>query len=187
MRGPGRGGSLREESPCGNRILVMDAQGQPIWKEWSSWPGWLVVVFWGTMFLGMTTVSWAPGESDQDRFWGLIVLAVTAGSVQFLIAGLSVRLFRDDLVVGLGSAGWISRRVRYEDILRTESVTYRPIAEFGGWGVRRGRNGKRAWTARGNHAVVLHLRDGTHLYVGSDSPHRLEERIRAVGGTRIGG
>jgi hypothetical protein len=143
-------------------------------------------MFWGTMLMGMAGVSVAPGESEQERFWGLVGLAATAVGVQLLVAGLSVRLFRDDLVVGLGSAGWISRTVRYEDILRTESVTYRPIAEFGGWGVRRGKNGKRAWTARGNHAVVLHLKDGTHLYVGSDSPHRLEERIRAVAGTRIG-
>ena len=165
----------------------MDPQKRPIYREWSSWPGWLVVMFWGTMFLGMAFVSLVPGESDEERFWGLVVLAVTAVGVQLLVSGLSVRLFRDHLVVGLGSAGWISRKVRYEDVLRTESVTYRPLVEFGGWGVRWGKEGKRAWTARGNHAVVLHLKDGTHLYVGSDSPHRLEERIRAVAGTRIGG
>ncbi len=165
----------------------MDSQRMPVYREWSSWSGWLLVVFWGSMFIGMAAVSLAPHESEQERFWGLVVLGVTAVAVQLLVAGLSVRLYRDHLVVGLGSAGQISRKVRYDQIERTESVTYSPLREFGGWGVRWGKGGKKVWSARGNHAVVLHLKDGTRLYIGSDSPHRLEERIRAVAGTRMGG
>ena len=165
----------------------MDSRTKPIYTERSSWSGWILVVFWGSMFIAMVTVSVAPGESDQERFWGMVVLGVVAVAVQLLVAGLSVRLYRDHLVVGLGSLGLISKSVRYDRIVRTESVTYSPIREFGGWGIRWGKDGKKVWSARGNHAVVLHLRDGTRLYVGSDSPHRLEERIRAVAGTRLGG
>jgi hypothetical protein len=165
----------------------MDSRAQPIYKEWSSWPGWIQVVFWGAMFIAMVKVSMSGPGSDQDRFWGLVVLGIVAGAVQILLAGLSVRLYRDRLVVGLGSLGLISRTIHFDQIVRTESVTYSPIREFGGWGVRWGKDGKKVWSARGNHAVVLHLKDGTRLYVGSDSPHRLEERIRAVAGTRLGG
>lgn len=143
-------------------------------------------MFWGTMFLTMAFLSVVPGESERDRYWAMVVLGITALSVQLLVCGLSVRLYRDHLVVGLGSMGLICKKIPYEQIVRTESVTYRPVAEFGGWGVRWGKDRKRAWTARGNHAVVLHLKDGVRLYVGSDSPHRLEERIRTVAGTRIG-
>jgi len=165
----------------------MDPQKRPIYKEWSSWSGWILVVFWGSMFIAMATVSLSPGGSERERFWGLVVLAVTTVAVQLLVAGLSVRLYRDHLVMGLGTVGLISKKLRYDQIVRTESVTYSPIREFGGWGVRWGKDRKKVWSARGNHAVVLHLKDGTRLYVGSDSPHRLEERIRAVAGTRIGG
>lgn len=165
----------------------MDSRSEPIYKEWSSWSGWILVVFWGVMFIAMVNVSMKGPGSDLDRFWALVILGVVAVAVQLLVAGLSVRLYRDHLVVGLGSLGLISKTIRYDQIVRTESVTYSPIREFGGWGVRWGKDGKKVWSARGSHAVVLHLRDGTRLYVGSDSPHRLEERIRAVGGTRIGG
>lgn len=165
----------------------MDSQRRPIYKEWSPWSGWILVVFWGSMFIAMATVSMAPGETGEERFWGLVILGVTTVAIQLLVAGLSVRLYRDHLVVGLGSVGLISKKIRYDQILRTESVTYSPIREFGGWGVRSGAGGRKVWSARGNHAVVLHLEDGTRLYVGSDSPHRLEERIRTVAGTRLGG
>jgi hypothetical protein len=164
----------------------MDPTRRAIYKEWSSWPGWLLVMFWGTMLLTLGLVLASPGESEQERQVGVAVIAGAMVGVQWLVAGLSVRLYRDWMTVGLGSSGWISKKIPYADIQRTESVTYSPMSEFGGWGVRWGKDGKVAWTARGNHAVVLHLSNGTRLYVGSDTPHRLEERIRAVAGNRIG-
>jgi hypothetical protein len=164
----------------------MDPQKSPVYREWSSWSGWILVMFWGVMFIAMVNVSMTGPGLDRDRFWGAMVLGGIAMAVQLLVAGLSVRLYRDHLVVGLGSVGLISKKVRYDQIVHTESVAYRPLREFGGWGIRWGKDGKKVWSARGNHAVVLHLRDGTRLYVGSDSPHRLEERIRAVAGTRVG-
>lgn len=165
----------------------MDPRKKPVYREWSPWPAWMLIMFWSSMLLSLFFVAVAPGESDQERVVGTVVLIVTVPLVQVLLVGLSVRLYRDEIVMGLGSLGIIRKRVRYGDIVRTESVKYSPLGEFGGWGVRRGKDGKRAWTARGDRAVVLHLKDGTRLYVGSDTPHRLEERIRTVAGTRITG
>ncbi len=164
----------------------MDPRGQPVYKEWTPWPGWILIVFWGTMILSMVMVAVTGDEPHDRRVLGAVALGMVAVAVQWLVAGLSVRLYRDAMVMGIGSFGWISKRVRYDDIVRLESVRYHPIREFGGWGIKFGRGGKRAWTARGDEAVVLELRDGTRLYVGSDRPHRLEERIRALAGTRLG-
>jgi hypothetical protein len=144
-----------------------------------------MIVFWGTMILCFFAILTAGDEPEGERVLGAIVLAVSAVLIQWIVVGLSVRLYRDEMEVSLGWAGIIRKRIRYDDILDLQSVTYRPLMEFGGWGVRfRGK--KKAWSARGNQAVVLHLQDDSQLYVGSDHPHRLEERIRAVAGTRIG-
>lgn len=178
--------SLREGNAGGNRSPGMDTRGRPVYTEWSPWPGWITVVFWGSMVVAMSGVTAAGSGSAEDRLLGALVLGAVAVLVQWLVAGLRVRLYRDGLVVGIGSSGWISKRVPYQRVVRLESVQYQPLLEFGGWGIRWGKDGKKAWTARGNRAVVLHLDDGTRLYVSSDSPRRLEERIRAVAGTRIG-
>ena len=163
----------------------MDPRGRPVYKESSPWPGWILVIFWGTMFVSMVGVLMAPGVLQEKRLFGAVILAGAAVLIQWLVAGLSVRLYRDFMVMGLGYSGLISRKVRYDEILSLESVRYDPLREFGGWGVR-GSGRKRIWSARGNEAVVLHLSDEKLLYVGSDHPHRLEERIRAVAGTRLG-
>lgn len=164
----------------------MDLRGQPVYKESTPWPGWILIVFWGTIALALAIVAMSGGTPRPDRILGALVVGGVALAVHWLVAGLSVRLYRDSMVVGIGSSGLIAKRIAYEDIEDTKSVHYHPLREFGGWGVRCGKDGKRAWTARGDQAVVLHLRDGTRLYVGSDRPHRLEERIRAVAGTRVG-
>lgn len=165
----------------------MDPRGQPVYKEWTSWPGWILIVFWGTMLLSMVMVAVAGDDPHEKRILGTVTLGLVAVAVQLLVAGLSVRLYRDAMVIGIGSWGLISKRVRYDDIVRLESVRYHPLREFGGWGIRFGADKKRAWTARGDEAVVLELRNGTRLYVGSDRPHRLENRIRTLAGTRLGG
>jgi len=163
----------------------MDPRGRPVYKESSPWPGWILVVFWGTMFLSMVAIAASPEQSHQDRILGAALLGTVAVAVQWLVAGLSVRLYRDFMVVGLGYSGLISRKVRYDEIVSLESVRYNPIRDFGGWGVK-GTPRKRIWSARGNEAVVLHLADGRLLFVGSDRPRSLEERIRAVVVTCLG-
>jgi hypothetical protein len=155
-----------------------------VYRERSSWPGWIQVVFWGAMIFAIVAVAAAPGRGG-GRVIGLVTLVVVLVMTQWLVAGLVVRLYQDYMELGLGKAGLIHKRVHYDDIGSLESVKYHPLAEFGGWGIRFSGN-KRAWTARGDRAVVLHMLDGIHLYVGSDNPQRLEERIRAVGGARIG-
>jgi hypothetical protein len=165
----------------------MDRRERPIYKESTPWPGWILIVFWGTIALAMATVADVGGSVRSDRILGALVVGGVALAVHWLVAGLSVRLHRDVMVVGIGSSGLISKRIAYQDIEDTESVRYHPLRDFGGWGIRFAKDGRRAWTARGDQAVVLHLSDGTRLYVGSDRPHRLEERLRAVAGTRIGG
>jgi hypothetical protein len=76
--------------------------------------------------------------------------------------------------------GWIPtyrRVVPIVTIQRLEVVTYRPLADYGGWGIRQGRDGTRVLNARGNRGVRIELADGTKLLVGSQHP---EELARAL-------
>jgi hypothetical protein len=66
-------------------------------------------------------------------------------------------------------------------VQKIEVVTYRPFRDFGGWGIRAGRNGERALCARGDRGVRLELLDGTRLLIGSQTPEALATAIeRAV-------
>ncbi len=69
------------------------------------------------------------------------------------------------------------RRITIADIASAEAVTYSPIAEYGGWGIRSwGRNV--ALNARGSRGVRLTLQDGRRVLVGSQRPDSLTEALR---------
>lgn len=69
-----------------------------------------------------------------------------------------------------------TRRVALADIISAEAVTYSPLAEYGGWGIR-GWGKSVALNAHGNRGVRLALRDGRRLLVGSQRPEALAEAL----------
>ena len=68
--------------------------------------------------------------------------------------------------------------LRFEDIVSCEVRTYKPLREYGGWGVRFGRDGK-AYNVTGNRGVQLKLSNGKGLLIGSQRPEELAQAIQA--------
>ena len=121
------------------------------------------------------------GERPLREVGYLIAIGLAIPAFLYLLFGsLRTRVTSEAVEISWGLSGIIRKVVSFSQIESMEPVTYRPIREFGGWGIRFGRGKKQAWTASGNQALVLHLKGGVHLYVGSGHPARLEERIRSA-------
>jgi hypothetical protein len=77
---------------------------------------------------------------------------------------------------------FVQRVIPQAEIQHFEARTYRPIREYGGWGVRRGAAGM-AYNVSGNRGVDLRLTDGKSLLIGSQRPEEfalaLQTRIAA--------
>jgi hypothetical protein len=79
--------------------------------------------------------------------------------------------------------GWVPvyrRIVPIGAVRRIEIVTFRPIVEYGFWGIRSGRDGSRALIARGNRGVRLDLTDGSVLLIGSQRPEALASALESA-------
>jgi len=63
-------------------------------------------------------------------------------------------------------------RIPFSDIARAEAVTYRPIREYGGWGIR-GFGRRRALSTRGDRGVLVTRADGSTVLIGSQKPREL--------------
>jgi hypothetical protein len=158
-----------------------------VYRERTPFPWWARLIMWGSM-VGVALSIVFGSEAFESLLGRLLAVACVLGVgvfVEWLIGGLTVEVRPNELFFGIGDAVVFHKRVAYEDIERLEAVRYHPLREFGGWGVR-GSGNRRAWTARGDQAVVLHLGGGRQIYVGSDHPQRLAERIRTVAGDRLG-
>jgi hypothetical protein len=119
----------------------------------------------------------------RSRAWSLdfgLGFAIGMGLVLvviILLLHMTTEVSPSDLRVWFGWLPTYRRSVPIESIRSVEVVTYRPIAEFGFWGICSGRDGERALTARGNRGVRIELSDGTKLLIGSQRPEALARAL----------
>ncbi len=69
------------------------------------------------------------------------------------------------------------REFEISSIQSAEAVKYRPIIEYGGWGIRYGR-GIWAYTVSGNRGVVIRIRNGKTFMLGTKKPDELTRSLR---------
>ena len=115
----------------------------------------------------------------RGRVWSLefgLGLAIGLGLLMvviILLLHMTTEVTPGDLRVWFGWLPTYRRYVPIESVRSVEVVTYQPIADYGFWGIRSGRDGERALIARGNRGVRLELTDGSKLLIGSQCPELL--------------
>jgi hypothetical protein len=115
----------------------------------------------------------------RGRVWsrevalGLIIGIAFLMFVIVFLLHMTTEVSSTGLRVWFGWAPTSPRTVSIDTVRSVEVVSYRPIADYGFWGARAGRDGERAFIARGNRGVRLELIDGTRLLIGSQRPEAL--------------
>lgn len=112
---------------------------------------------------------------------GVAALAVLlAGLPALLIVALVWRMrvlvTDSELRITWGLMQLIRFRFDLTELRSYRAVAFSPVMDFGGWGVRRGRNGVGCYNTRGNRGVLLQFGD-TRFVVGVDAPERLLEAL----------
>lgn len=70
-----------------------------------------------------------------------------------------------------------NKTITLADIETVERITYSPLRDYGGWGVRYGRGGK-MYNMRGNEAVRFVKKSGDIFNVGTQSPDKLIAAVK---------
>lgn len=73
-------------------------------------------------------------------------------------------------------------RIKEIDLKKVESVEakqYRPIMEYGGWGIRMGWK-KKAYNVFGNKGVEIVYKEGYKLLIGSQRAEELAEAVKSI-------
>ncbi len=96
----------------------------------------------------------------------------------FALLSLTVEVRRSGLYYRFFPLHLSFRRIGWDEADTVEAKEYRPLLEFGGWGIRYGGGGRRAYSVGGNRGVEFRLKNGKRVLFGSQRP---EEFSRAVG------
>jgi hypothetical protein len=118
-------------------------------------------------------------ETQSFPLWTYALMALV------LLVLLSVITLRQVTRVEPGAVtvryGFLYRTsIPTSDIRMAEAVQYRPVRDYGGWGIR-GMGSRRALNTRGNRGVLLTRNDGSTLLIGSQRPRDLLAALANAG------
>ncbi|UCC23704.1 MAG: hypothetical protein JSW23_06465 [Planctomycetota bacterium] len=167
----------------------MNDEGEVIFREVQKFASWLrgvvalstaaAVVF--SMFaLRQESLQQPPRTAQVVVLIILGVLLPIAIALLFWLSKLQTEVRTDGLYVRFFPFHIQFKKFTAEDLSEHYARTYRPIREYGGWGIRCGRRGGKAYNVSGNKGVQLVFKDGKRLLIGSQRADELAEALSTL-------
>jgi hypothetical protein len=164
-----------------NSIIYREQQKFALWLRW------LVYLSMGlsVVISVFALIKASAGENSQETLEIVLGFVVGIGvpiaiTTLFLLLKLETEVRPDGIYVRYFPFHIRFKRFRLEDLSEYYARRYKPIREYGGWGIRYSlRNGK-AYNTSGNHGVQLVFTNGKKLLIGSQKPDELEAAIRVI-------
>jgi hypothetical protein len=154
-----------------------------VYREEQSFAWWIYALLALMGVLAWVAPAWGhpvgANPAVGGHRWGIeipLALAIGLTLPSVLVVGvlrMTTEVTPTDVRVWFGWIPTYRHMVALGTIERIEVVRYRPLADYGFWGVRIGRDGERVLNARGNRGVRLYLSDGSRLLIGSQRPEVL--------------
>lgn len=131
-----------------------------------------------------------PFGNNPAPDWMMLVLLLVLG-VLFPLIFDSLKMItevrKDGLYVRFHPFHLSFRSFPFKTVQSYNVMNYRPIRDYGGWGIRYGLKGT-AYNVKGNRGVLLEFAEGSKvkkLMIGSQIPEKLSEAVRKAIKTQI--
>lgn len=98
----------------------------------------------------------------------------------FLALTLNTRLDSNGIVFRFFPLHLKERQIKWDAVKKVYVRKYKPIAEYGGWGFRKGRSGL-AYNTSGNMGLQIELKDGKKILLGTQKPEELKRTLEKLG------
>jgi hypothetical protein len=119
-------------------------------------------------------------EETQSFSPWLYVVAVLVLAILAAVATMRQKTVVTPEAVSVRFGMFYRTQIPLAEVRQAEAIVYRPIADYGGWGIR-GFRKKRALNARGDRGVLLTRADGSTVLIGSQKPRELLEALTKAG------
>jgi hypothetical protein len=146
----------------------------------------LSIFGWGALFAPNS-----PG-AGKEKLVALVILGVgvlVVGGLAYLfyLLNLTTEVRTDGLYVRYYPFQLSFKKIPLDKVRTFYATTYRPILQYGGWGLRYGLTGT-AYNVGGNRGVKIEFIKGRHLLIGSqraeELAYALEQIVNRPGGRK---
>lgn len=160
-----------------NRILFSETQ------RFRQWWLWIILIGVNGLFIVSLIQEFVlktpePGQGMNTALIlsGIIPLIIT---VFFLNIKLETEVKEDGIYVRLFPLHLKYKFFAWSDIASAEVRTYKPIKEYGGWGLR-GMGKNMAYNVSGDQGLQLVLKTGHRLLIGTRQPEAIDNILKKI-------
>ncbi|MEX0879436.1 MAG: hypothetical protein WEB59_04070 [Thermoanaerobaculia bacterium] len=118
-------------------------------------------------------------ETQRFSPWVYVLLCVV---LAILLGVLTMRqtttVSGDTVTVRFGRL--YTTRIPVAEVAKAQAVAYRPVRDYGGWGIKGSRR-RRALNTRSDRGVLLTKTDGSTILIGSQKPRELLAALERAG------
>jgi len=168
----------------------MIGETEIIYREKQRFGLWLRLLIAGSMALAVPFSIFAlikipteQGPTDIPQIL-TVTIAGIAGPIGVLLLfwmlKLETEVRPDGLYVRFFPFHINFKRFGAEDLSEYYARRYKPVLEYGGWGIRYSLRKGKAYNVSGNKGVQLVFRNGKRLLIGSQRAEELEQAIRSI-------
>jgi hypothetical protein len=135
-----------------------------LFKETQRFTQWWV---WLILFFSLAPLFYVETNSLYIKLIGVSLL------VFIYIIKLNVKVDNNGLHYQFFPIHMKHRTIKFEEVIKFEAITYSPIMDYGGWGIRYRFKGK-AYNIKGNKGVQIYLKNGKKILFGSQNYKEFE-------------
>lgn len=164
-----------------NKLIYREEQRFGLWLRWL-----VAVLVASAVPFSIFSLTKIPSEQGSPGILPIILPAMAgifvpvAVAVLFLLLKMETEVRSDGLYVRFFPVHFSFKSFTKDDLSECYAREYRPLLEYGGWGIRYGLKKGKAYNVSGNKGVQLVFKNGKRLLIGSQRAEELEEAIRTV-------
>ena len=116
-----------------------------------------------------------PFGNNSASDWMIYSMFGLALLINVLIFSIRMRLQVNKDGISIRYFPFINKNFKWNDVAEYEVLTYNPVKDYGGWGLRYNWKKKgKAYTVSGSYGLSLTLQEGKKVLIGTDKPEELK-------------
>ena len=139
-------------------------------QRFTQWWIWMLLA----IFPILSIVLFFLGEANVYYVLGCLILPLFFYAFQ-----LRIKVNEEGLHYQFAPFHFKSHTIKLDEIEKFEALQYKPLAEYGGWGIKYGFKGK-AYNVSGNLGVKIYLANGRNILFGSQKHKELEKVLKQI-------
>ncbi|WP_026950877.1 hypothetical protein [Algoriphagus mannitolivorans] len=143
-----------------------------------TWLMYLILIIELPMLIVVGTVIWTSKPDSQEAIWVIPMIFLIMGSIFMFLMWIKLETRIDSSTIKYRYVPFFSKwkSIQKNDVKSIEVITYSPISDYGGWGLK-GNSTTKAYSVLGDQGLLIDTGEKKKIMLGTQKAKELKTFI----------